>query len=164
MAFCTKCGVALSPDDLYCDACGASVKNKRTGFADISSAGGMQPGFTEYAPQEMFPAVPQNMPEQPEADPFNIQSRPASGKVNPAALVWSIINIVLSFLTLFSIVPGIFGLVFALKAGGADDYDKETKYITKARLANITGAVFVSVFAILTVVLVYMTMLPSISA
>ena len=128
MAYCKNCGVALDENAKFCATCGAS-QEEETVVAEITS-------------EEIVTPEPKK----------------ASGKLNIAQLVWSIINLVACCGPL-----GIAGLILTIIAKDAPSAEDEAKKIKVAKTCNLIGTIGGVIISVLYMVIVVLGVLSEIA-
>ena len=128
MAYCKNCGVALDENAKFCSTCGAS-QEEETVVAEITS-------------EEIVTPEPKK----------------ASGKLNIAQLVWSIINLVACCGPL-----GIAGLILTIIAKDAPSAEDEAKKIKVAKTCNLIGTIGGVIISVLYMVIVVLGVLSEIA-
>ena len=128
MAYCKNCGVALDENAKFCSTCGAS-QEEETVVAEITS-------------EEIVTPEPKK----------------ASGKLNIAQLVWSIINLVACCGPL-----GIAGLILTIIAKDAPSAEDEAKKIKVAKTCNLIGTIGGIIISILYIAMIVLGVLSEIA-
>ena len=119
MAFCKNCGVALEENAKFCANCGTSLEEESV--------------VAEITAEEIVTPAPKK----------------ASGNLNIAQLVWSIINLVACCTPL-----GIAGLILTILAKDAPSAEDEAKKIKTAKTCNLIGTIGGVILSILYVVVI----------
>jgi uncharacterized membrane protein YvbJ len=128
MAYCKNCGVALEENAKFCATCGAS--QEETVAAEITTE--------EITAEEIVAPAPKK----------------ASGNLNIAQLVWSIINLIACCGPL-----GIAGLVLTIIAKDAPSAEDEAKKLKAAKTCNLIGTIGGAVITVLYTVIVVFAMI-----
>ena len=115
MAYCSNCGTKIDENAKFCLACGTPTEQ-------TENTETVAPSFEDTTPA---PAK-------------------ASGVLNTAQLVWSIINLVVCCMPL-----GIAGLIMTIFAKDAPTAEEEAKKLKTAKTCNLIGTIGSAVFYIL---------------
>jgi uncharacterized membrane protein YvbJ len=114
MAYCSNCGTKLEENAKFCLACGTPTEQTENNI-----------NATSFESTTPAPAK-------------------ASGNLNVAQLVWSIINLVVCCMPL-----GIAGLVMTIFAKDASTAEEEAKKLKTAKTCNLIGTIGSAVFYVL---------------
>jgi hypothetical protein len=121
---------------MKCVSCGAEIPN---GVRFCPACGATQPE-APVAP----PVQPQYSYQAPPAPPAPVQPKPKT----TGQIIFSIINILCCFGSLF----GIIALIFAIMAGSAATFEEGTKKLKTAKTLNIIGIIIAVVGIIVSLV------------
>ncbi len=139
MAFCNNCGAQLEENAKFCPSCGTAQTEQAPAVLDtpVEPVTPMEP-VTPVTPAAEIPVQ--------EVAPAPAK---ASGSLNVAQLVWSIINLILCCTPL-----GIASLIFTVIAKDAPTAEEEAKKLKTAKTCNLIGTIGGGVFIILYIVFV----------
>ena len=125
MAFCKNCGAQLEESAKFCPSCGTAQAEQAP--AEV------------VTPEIEIPVQEINAAPAPEK---------ASGNLNVAQLVWSIINLLVCCTPL-----GIAALIFTVIAKDAATAEEEAKKLKTAKTCNLIGTIGGAVVIVLYIVL-----------
>ena len=114
MAFCKNCGAELDEGAKFCASCGTAQAEEEK--ATTENAAEEKVEIPEYVAPDMPPK--------------------ASGVLNVAQLVWSIINIIMCCMPL-----GVVALIFTITAKDAPSTEEEAKKLKTAKTCNLIATI-----------------------
>jgi len=126
---CTSCGAEIPNGVKFCPSCGASQPEAPV----VSAAAPVQPQYSYQAP--VAPAAP-------------VYAAPVAPKPKSTGqIIFSIINILCCYGSIF----GIIALIFSIMAGSAATYEDGVKKLKTAKTLNIIGIIIAVLGIVITI-------------